>query len=87
MERLASVVNSDLANTLGNLLQRISSKRLLVSENGLVYHKDLFPFLGQEKSNTARASEQDYALIKSLHELPGTVHYNDIVCKHYHVLC
>ena len=71
-----SIANSDLANTLGNLYQRISSKSLHVGDHGLKFHKDLFPLSPQKESNDARASANDYALIKSLEELPGMY-----VCK------
>ena len=69
-----SVVNSDLPNTLGNLLQRISSKRLLTgchdSGCGLSYRQDLFPLSSQRDSSTA-ATADDHALIWQLQELSG----------------
>ena len=72
IERLASVVNSDLANTLGNLLQRITSKQLSTSGTGsrLQYRRDLFPL--HEDDNSGSASKMDCELINHLHELPGT---------------
>lgn len=60
-ERLVNVVNSDLANTLGNILQRISSKKLHVGGPGLKYHKELFPLTSDP-------------LINSLQNLPGMAH-------------
>ena len=75
MERLVHMVNSDLADTLGNLLLRISSKRLIAgiadsaSPAGLQYHqRDMFPLAGCSEE---LASAKDLELISQLHKLPG----------------
>ena len=69
------MVNSDLANTLGNLLQRISSKRLAVGGSaegrGLRYRQELLPFSSQQGSDDVRVSRDDRALIERLQKLPG----------------
>ena len=63
-----SMVNSDLPNTFGNLLQRISSKHLIISgPEGLTYHRSVIPLPG----DNLRASAEDDALIQSLCQLPG----------------
>lgn len=82
MDRLASAANSDLANTLGNLLQRISSKRLAAAPGspGLRYRRDVLPLSGRgEHSHKGGVCAEDLDLISGLHELPGTVdrHYEE----------
>lgn len=72
MEWLVTMVNADLANTLGNLLLRISSKKLNSGGKGWIYHRDLFPFCEDGVTAATRARQEDHDLIRSLHELPGT---------------
>lgn len=67
-------VNSDLADTLGNLLLRITSKRLATvgadsGSPGLRYQGDKFPLTGHTLGGGA--STKDLELISSLHKLPG----------------
>ena len=64
-------VKSDLVHTLGNLLLRVLSKKLHSVGTGLKYHQDLFPYHGDSFTSAAIASENDRALITTLHELPG----------------
>ena len=73
-ERLVATTNADLPNTLGNLLQRISTPRLNPGGPRLQFHPELFPtFEGSNFhcSPECRASEEDFALIRSLQNLPG----------------
>ena len=80
MERLVHMVNSDLADTLGNLLLRISSKRLIpgIADSGLQYHqRDMFPLAGCSEE---LASAKDLELISQLHKLPGWfLNYSDTI--------
>jgi methionyl-tRNA synthetase len=79
-ERLVATTNADLPNTLGNLLQRISTPRLNPGGPRLQFHPELFPtFEGSNfhGSPECRASDEDFELIRSLQNLP------DIVKRHY----
>ena len=62
-------MNSDLADTLGNLLNRISSERLITSTEPLKYDSTVLPFTSQEGPDST--SQDKHALIQSLHRLPG----------------
>ena len=71
-ERLVSATNADLPNTLGNLLQRISTPRLNPWGPKLEFSPTMFPtWQGSGNSHECRANEEDYVLINNLHDLPG----------------
>ena len=77
-ERLVATTNADLPNTLGNLLQRISTPRLNPGGPRLQFYPGLFPTFGGSNfhsSPSCRASEEDIALVRGLQNLPGN---NDI---------
>ena len=67
------MTNSDLPNTMGNLLQRVSTPRLNPGGRPtLEFSLDLFPSGGLvHNSPQCRAKDEDYTLIRSLVELPG----------------
>ena len=72
-ERLVSATNADLPNTLGNLLQRISTPRLNPWGPTLKFSPTMFPtWQGSGNSPECRANEEDYVLVNNLHDLPGT---------------
>ena len=73
-DRLVATVNSDLSNTLGNLLQRISTPRLNPGGPKLEFFPHMFPTWDRSsKSLESRACEEDYDLLESLIRLPGTL--------------
>lgn len=77
-DRLVATVNSDLSNTLGNLLQRISTPRLNPGGPKLEFFPHMFPTWDRSsKSLESRACEEDYDLLESLIRLP------DLVKEHY----
>ena len=85
MERLASVVTTDLANTFGNLLLRILSKKLHSAGTELKYYENLFPFHGDSVTAAAVISEEDRAFIETLHKLPGdTRQQSELLIGIYH---
>lgn len=69
-ERLALSLNSDLADTLGNLVLRVTSEKLNPQGAGGEFSTQLFPLQGGS-GRGARAADEDYALVHSLVELPG----------------
>ncbi len=73
MDSLVSEVNTDLANSLGNILGRISAKKLIqnMSQLNLKYSSDLFPFYGKDATSVTLATDEDRRFIEKLHELPG----------------
>lgn len=85
-ERLVAMTNSDLPNTMGNLLQRISTPRLNPGGPKLKFSQDLFPIGEHSKfSPECRATDEDFALINTLHNLPGK---QLICCLHvYNLVC
>jgi methionyl-tRNA synthetase len=76
-DRLVATTNADLANTLGNLLQRISSPRLNPGGPRLQFSPKLFPLSRESSTIESRAIQEDFALVDSLQELP------DVVKTHY----
>ena len=73
-ERLVATTNSDLPNTLGNLLHRISSPRINPGGPTLQFHTHLFPTFESPHSHRNpehRATSEDHTLIDSLQDLPG----------------
>lgn len=67
-------LNSELADTLGNLLQRVTAKKLNPRGTGLQFSTDLFPLEDRGLSlgvEDVRANDEDYSLINRLMELPG----------------
>ena len=72
---MAKLLNADLADTMGNLLQRITATKLNPQGPKVKFSPDLFPLGGRERSpvDSARTSEEDYTLVNSLIELPGTI--------------
>lgn len=68
-ERMEEMVNSDLADTLGNLLNRISSERLITSTEPMKYDSTVLPFPSQGGSDNS--SHDKHALIQTLQRLPG----------------
>ena len=71
---MARLLNADLADTMGNLLQRVTATKLNPQGPKVKFSTDLFPLGGQERSpvNSVRTTEEDYALVNNLTELPGT---------------
>ena len=71
-ECLVSMTNADLPNTLGNLLQRVTTPRLNPGGPKLEFSPTLFPTGGQSQSSLEfRATEDDHRLINNLQSLPG----------------
>lgn len=70
-ERLSQLLNADLADTMGNLLQRVTSKKLNPRGSPLKFSAQLFPLGGQTGGTETRARKEDYALLSSLEELPS----------------
>ena len=66
-ERLVSATNADLPNTLGNLLQRISTPRLNPWGPTLKFSPTMFPtWQGSGNSPECRANEEDYVFGQQL---------------------
>ena len=72
---MGQLLNADLADTMGNLLQRITAKKLNPQGPKIKFSTELFP-LGDQQQNpdNARATEEDYRLANNLTELLGTKH-------------
>ena len=71
-ERVGAILNADLADTMGNLLQRVTSRKLNIQGPSLSFSTELFP-LGESQREKAsvRAGNEDYTLVNRLIELPG----------------
>ena len=70
-ERVGQLLNADLADTMGNLLQRVTSKKLNPGGPVVKFSTKLFPLGGQSGGPDVRATDEDYALVNNLIELPG----------------
>ena len=68
-DRVAAVVNSDLADTLGNLLLRVTSHKLHQPNSELKLHPQLFPL----DRGGSPWDEEDHRLVEKLVELPEMV--------------
>ena len=77
-ERLAVILNSDLADTLGNLLLRVTSRKVNPNGGRVHFSTKLFPLFGG-RTEEARACDEDLALVNKLNELPGEFHFWPVV--------
>jgi len=74
-DRVGQWLNADLANTLGNLLLRVTSRKLHPWGPGVAFSWELFPLgdsEGREMETGVRATGEDSSLMKNLINLPGT---------------
>ena len=71
--RVGQLLNADLADTLGNLLLRVTSRKVHPRGPGVAFSTELFP-LGdsQGRESGIRATGEDYSLVNNLIDLPGT---------------
>ena len=72
---MARLLNTDLADTMGNLLQRITATKLNPQGPKVKFSTDLFSLGDRERSpiNSVRTTDEDYALVNNLIALPGTI--------------
>ena len=72
---MGQLLNADLADTMGNLLQRITAKKLNPRGPKIKFSTELFPLGDQEKNpDKVRATEEDYRLANNLTALPGATY-------------
>ena len=70
-DRVGSLSNVDLADTLGNLLLRVTSRKLHPQGPGVSFSTELFPLGDSERrGHGVRAGEEDYILVNNLIDLP-----------------
>ena len=92
-DRVIQLLNADLADTLGNLLLRVTSHKLHPKGCVIKLHQHLFPF-----ENTKIWSNEDCQLLEFLRNLPNVVgkYYemyefgrgiNEIMESLYKVMC
>ena len=68
---MGSLLNVDLADTLGNLLLRVTSRKLHPQGPGVSFSTELFPLGDSEREgHGVRAGEEDYTLVNNLIDLP-----------------
>ncbi|XP_066266875.1 methionine--tRNA ligase, mitochondrial-like [Branchiostoma lanceolatum] len=77
-EKVVKVLNADLAGNIGGLLNRCLATSLNPTQTFPAFSADMFPMHLGKKSNSL-ATEEDYKLLKTLQELPGSVdqHYEN----------
>ena len=79
-DRVGALLNADLADTLGNLQLRVTSRKLHPHGPGVLFSTELFPLGDSERGgHGVRAGEEDYTLVNNLINLPRTyisVHEN-----------
>ena len=78
-ERVAVLLNADLANTLGNLLQRLTSDKL--NPDSI---RDVKPSTAQQEQlesewNKISDNKKDRVLLNCLKNLTGGHYYNNII--------
>ena len=81
-ERAKVIINSDLADNLGNLFSRVTAPKL--NPPGLTV-RELFP-LHVQNNGSRRAVKRDYYLLNSLYQLPSTVTQHYSVCEFSHAI-
>ena len=84
-ERAKVVINSDLADNLGNLFSRVTAPKLNPPGLTVQFHRELFP-LDVQNNESRRAVERDYDLLNSLYQLPSTVTQHYSVCEFSHAI-
>lgn len=73
--KVAKVLNVELADTLGNLLSRVTGAALNPHQQFPPFHEEYFP-RNDPRGATSGVSKEDYNLLDALQNLPGE---NDIV--------
>ncbi|XP_071798311.1 methionine--tRNA ligase, mitochondrial-like [Asterias amurensis] len=78
-EKILKLLNSELADTFGNLLSRVTGKALNPSQVFPKCHAELFPWQQSSQLASGRATAEDYALVSAVSLLPDSVdsHYNN----------
>lgn len=78
--KVVHYLNVELADTLGNLLLRVTGKVVNPGQVFPKFHSDLFP-LTKTKEGFCRASADDYEFLESLQRLPALVdnHYRSFL--------
>ena len=72
-DRVRALLNADLADTLGNLQLRVTSRKLHPQGPGVSFSTELFPLGDSERGgHGVRAGEEDYTLVNNLIDLPRT---------------
>ena len=70
-DRVGALLNVDLADTLGNLLLRVTSRKLHPQGPGVSFSTELFPLGDSERGgHGVRAGEEDYTFVNNLIDLP-----------------
>lgn len=72
---MAKVLNVELADTLGNLLSRVTGAALNPHQQFPPFHQEYFPRNGPRGAMSG-VSKEDYNLLDALQKLPGE---NDVV--------
>ncbi|XP_071950249.1 methionine--tRNA ligase, mitochondrial-like [Antedon mediterranea] len=77
-EKIAAILNAELADTFGNLLSRVTARSLNPDQTFPEFHTDLFP-IHPDGSCRSRATKEDYELLEKLEHLPELVdkYYQD----------
>ena len=70
-EKILKLLNSELADTFGNLLSRVTGKALNPSQVFPKCHAELFPWQQSSQLASGRATAEDYALVSAVSLLPG----------------
>jgi len=74
--RIISLLNDELADNLGNMLNRVTGIKINPSQTYPSFYLNLFPLTGFLQG---RATAEDYRLIKTMSMLTGKVHHNIII--------
>ncbi|XP_065898244.1 methionine--tRNA ligase, mitochondrial-like isoform X2 [Dysidea avara] len=76
--RITSLLNTELADNLGNMLNRVTGVKVNPSQTYPPFHIDLFP-LNATSSPQCRAGSEDYELLNTMNNLTDEVSklYND----------
>lgn len=68
---MGALLNVDLADTLGNLLLRVTSRKLHPQGPGVSFSTELFPLGDSERGgHGVKAGEEDYTFVNNLIDLP-----------------
>ena len=69
-DRITKLLNTELADNLGNMLNRVTGVKVNPSQTYPPFHVDLFP-LYTTSSPQCRASSEDYELLNAMNNLTG----------------